>query len=38
MDYVLALLPVGMRSSRGSDGVSPLSDEVVRDHHYAGLG
>ena len=29
---------LGMRSSRGSDGVSLLSDEVVRDHRYAGLG
>ena len=29
---------LGMRSSRGSDGVSPLSDEVVHDHRYAGLG
>ena len=29
---------LGMRCSRGSDGVSPPSDVVVRDNHYAGLG
>ena len=29
---------LGMRSSRGFDGVSPPSDEVVHDHRYAGLG
>ena len=35
-DSPLSLL--GMRYSQGSDGVSPLSDEVVHDHSFAGLG
>ena len=34
----LCLLCWACGSSRGSDGVSPLSDEVVRDHRCAGLG
>ena len=29
---------LAMRSNRGSDEVSPPSDEVVRDHRHTGLG